>query len=98
MQTGQAAAIAGAVIVHRAPRSRPGHIDRLRQRDAPAAVLAPVGKAGAEGYFYYDYVYMECDWPPGAYWDLGQWLGNSCRIKQMADMVIPIHDGGYMEL
>ena len=49
MQAGQAAPIVAAAIVHRAPRCRPGHINRLRQRDPPAAILAAIGKAGAEG-------------------------------------------------
>jgi len=56
------------------------------------------GKVGLVGDFYYNYINMEYDWPPGAYWDLGQWLRNSRRIKQMADIVIPNHDYRYMEL
>ncbi len=56
------------------------------------------GKVGLVGDFYYNYVNMEYDWPPGAYWDLGEWLRNSRRIKQMADIVIPNHDYYYMKL
>lgn len=50
------------------------------------------GKVGLVGDLFYNYLNMQYDWPPGAYWDLGEWLQGSRRVKQMADIVIPNHD------
>ena len=62
------------------------------------AIETAGGKVALVGDFYYNYLNMELDWPPGAYWDLGQWLRNSQKIKSLADIVIPNHDYRYMEL
>lgn len=49
------------------------------------------------GDLFYNYKNMELDWPPGAYWDLGEWLQASRRVKMLADVVIPNHDYYFRE-
>ena len=61
-------------------------------------VETKLGKVGLVGDHFYNYVNMDYDWAPGAYWDLEGWFLASKKIKQMADIVIPNHDYYFKEL
>ena len=61
-------------------------------------VETKLGKVGLVGDHFYNYVNMDYDWAPGAYWDLEAWFLASKKIKQMADIVIPNHDYYFKEL
>jgi|GEM_PF-661007 len=61
-------------------------------------VATQKGKVAMVGDLLYNYVNLDLNWPPGAYWDLGQWLKAVNRVKREADIVVPNHDYYFKQL